>query len=130
MRKTLIYLLALLLIVGCGSSLGENFDEDQIDKNIQRVLGSLHSKSDEELFSLSTEELSAALRGSTDQVYSLVEEAGDYKNIIKTSKADFTDPKNETTYALCKVKVEYENKNILYTMSFTEDSLLAGLFLN
>lgn len=129
MRKILILLLLLGLLSSCSPALSDNFDADLIDEKIQLVLEALHERDSQKLLDLSSNELKTALEGSLDEVFSLVQEAGDFEKISRISKADFYDKSSDKLYALCKVKVNYSEKSLVYTMSFTEGNLLAGLFL-
>ena len=129
MKKLLILVLTLILLAGCAQALDKSFSEEK-DEAIYQVLENLHLKDSQAIRDMSIDIMAAGLDDATmETVYNLLDEAGPFKEIEKITKASMKDKDLDQIIAVCSVKVAYESKTYLYTMSFTQDYKLAGLFL-
>ena len=127
MKKLLILVLTLILLAGCAQALDKSFSEEKLDEAIYQVLENLHLKDSQAIRDMSIDIMAAGLDDATmETVYNLLDEAGPFKEIEKISMKD---KDLDQIIAVCSVKVAYESKTYLYTMSFTQDYKLAGLFL-
>lgn len=132
-RWTLLLLLVtVFLFAACGSgdALTDGFSEEEVKEKAEEILEMLHAQDTEGILENSTETLKQALNEETmQQVYALIAEAGTYDSIEEMSVAGTTNKENNEELAVTAVKAKYELKNITYTLSFTKQMKLAGLFL-
>ncbi len=122
----------LLLLAACGgsASLPEGFSEEEVRAEAEEVVKLLNGKDSETLREKSTEQLKQGLdETALEQVYALLAEAGPYDSIENISIAGAQNKENNEELAVAVVKAKYELKTITYTLSFTKQMKLAGLFL-
>lgn len=130
-RWILPILLLLLLCTACdGSSLADGFDEEEVYAKAEEVLSYLHAKDTASIHSISTVMLKEGLPEETmEKVYAIIEEAGAYDAIEEKSIGGTTNKDSKEEFAVVVMQAKYELKNITYTLSFTKQMKLAGLFL-
>lgn len=135
MKKTkgkfmLVFVLALVLLVGCsGQDLADSFDEEEVMDKAERVVTILNEGDSEALLEMSSPELKAALTDETlEEIYGVINEAGEFKEIRDDNIAGDEDEETGEKYAVVSIKAEYKKGNFIYTISFNEDMELAGLY--
>ncbi|HZK09554.1 MAG TPA: DUF3887 domain-containing protein [Clostridia bacterium] len=130
MKKISFILLVLILLTSCSAPLSEDFDEKMIEDKVGLILDYLNNKQTDKLLELSTVTLKDGLTEETmSTVYGLLEEAGKFEEIISISNGSTTDKNTKEEFALSIIKTKYELKEITYTMTFTKQYKLAGLFM-
>lgn len=129
MKKIALLIIILVLLSSCAQALDKSFSEEKLDETIYLVLDNLHLKDSQAIREMSIDLLAEGLTDATmETVYNLLEEAGPFKEIEKITRASMKDKDMDEIIAVCSIKVAYENRTYLYTMSFTQDYKLAGLF--
>jgi len=126
-----IAVLCLALVTGCGSTeLSDKFDRAEVESSAKEVIQLVNAKDGEAIRAMGTTAVKEAL---TDEqmkpVYAMVDEAGEFKDVKDIVVVGQTDKKTKTEYAVAVAKAEYENKTLTYTISFTTDMKLAGLYV-
>lgn len=120
-------LLSVVVVAGCAAELSSAFDEAVVEQSAHDVIGMINDHDSEGLRAMCTPEMASAL---TDEafagIFAAVDEGGAFTEITKMSVVGATD--DGVDYATVVAVAEYENKTFTYTISFTEDMKLAGLY--
>lgn len=118
------------LLTGCsGPKLSSDFKEDEVKKAAENVITLINSQDSETLKQLCTVQVNAALTDDVmKQIYAAIGEGGKFEKIEEMSVASKTDKASEEEFAVVVVKAKYEIKTFIYTISFTKQMKLAGLF--
>lgn len=134
LRKGLYFILAITIcftfLVGCGNSkLSDAFKEEEVKESVENIISYINKKDSESLLGVSTVALKNALTDEVlEGVYEAIGEGGEFKEILDMSVGGQKDKNSEEEFALAVAKVKYENKNFIYTLTFTKQMKLAGLF--
>lgn len=131
-------ILAVLLIVlfvtgtltGCGTpALSPDFDEREVSETVQTVIDLVNDGDAQGLLDISTVQMRQAL---TEEALALIFEAigecGEFEKLESVNIGGKTDKANGEEFAVAVVKAKYEIKSIIYTLSFTKQMKLAGLY--
>ncbi|NLY36501.1 MAG: DUF3887 domain-containing protein [Tissierellia bacterium] len=130
MKKISFILIILILFTSCSPSLSDGFDKGTLEDKVALIIGYLKEKATDKLHEESTVALKEGLTEETmNAVYELLEEAGEFEEILKISTSSTTDKNSKEEFAVSVVKTKYSLKEITFTMSFTKQYKLAGLFL-
>jgi len=120
-------LLSLVVAAGCAAELSSAFDKATVEQSARDVIGMINDHDGDGLRALCTPEMAAAL---TDEafasIFAAIDEGGTFKEVTKMSVVGATD--DGVDYATVVAVAEYEDKTFTYTISFTEDMKLAGLY--
>lgn len=118
------------LLTGCaGTGLSEDFDEDQVKKATEDVIGMINSNDSEAILEISTVQMKQALTEEVlSEVYEGIGEGGEFREIEEISIGGNKDKTSEEEFAVAVAKAKYENKKFTYTITFTKQMRLAGLF--
>ena len=132
MRVFLVILLILLLPL-CGSAsaqkLPEGFSEADVKTDAARVHDLLGEKDTKALLDICTVAMQEALTEEVmEKVYAAVAEAGEFGEILEIRIHGSKDKASGEEFAVALVSVQYELKKMTYTISFTRQMKLAGLF--
>jgi len=128
---TAIAVLCLVFLTGCGGGpeLSDKFDQAKVESSAKEVIQLVNAKDGEALRAMGTPEVKKKLTDAAmEDVYAMVDEAGVFKGVEDIRVAGYTDKKSKTEYAVVVAKAEYENRTLTYTISFTTDMELAGLY--
>ena len=128
--RILLILMCLFLVVGCGGrSLSEDFDEQEVKDAAEKVITLINEKDAEGLKDMSTVAVREALTDDVlAQVFEAIGEGGAFLEIEDMSVGGTTDDATEEEFAVVVVKAKYEIKTFTYTISFTKQMKLAGLY--
>lgn len=130
MKKISFIILILILLTSCSAPLSEDFDEKIIEDNVHLIIDHLNNKATDKLFELSTVTLKNELTEETmAQVYELLKEGGKFEEITSISNGSTVDKNTKEEFAVSIIKTQYELKEFSYTMTFTKQYKLAGLFI-
>ncbi len=130
MKKISFILIILILFTSCSPSLSDGFDKGTLEYKVALIIGYLEEEATDKLHVESTVTLKEGLTEETmDTVYELLKEAGEFEEILKISTSSTTDKNSKEEFAVSVVKTKYSLKEITFTMSFTKQYKLAGLFL-
>ena len=117
------------LLAGCGQKLSSDFDEAEVKSAAENVITLVNEKDSEGLREMSTVQMKEALTDDLlNKVYEAIGEGGAFKKVEDMSVAGSTNKENDEELALVVAKAKYENKSFTYTISFTKDMKLAGLY--
>ncbi len=120
----------LALVAGCsGEKLSSSFDQAEVEASAMKVIQMVNDRDGEGLRAMSVPTMAAALNDSAlEQVYNAIEAAGAFKEVKAMNTASKIDKDSQTEYAVVLAQAEYEKITFNYTISFTKDMELAGLF--
>lgn len=123
-------LVSLSFLTACSSSkLSEDFDEEEIKLAVEEVIDMLNNKDRKKLLETSTVEVRKAFTDEVlEDVFDAIGEGGEFKGIKEMSIGGKQDKDSKEEFAISVTKAEYENKNFTYTITFTKQMKIAGLF--
>ncbi|MGO1469885.1 MAG: DUF3887 domain-containing protein [Tissierella sp.] len=126
----LCLIIIFTLLVGCSSSkLSDDFNEEEIKEKAEEVIKIINNEDSQALLEMTTVQMKNALTDDTlEEIYEAIGEGGELENIEEMSVAGQKDKDTEEEFAVVVAKTKYENKNFVYTISFTKEIKLAGLF--
>lgn len=116
------------VLTGCGGqALSSDFDEAEVKAAAEDVIALVNENDSEGLRGMSNAAMKNALTDEVlDSIYEAIDEGGAFKEVEDMSVAGAT--KNEEDLAVVAAKANYENKSFTYTLTFTKDLQLAGLY--
>ena len=125
-----VLVICFVLLSGCSSpKLSSDFDEDTVKKAAEDVISMINNKDSEGLREISTVQVKNAF---TDEllgdVYEAIDEGGNFEQVQDMSIAGTKDKSSGEEFAVAVVKAKYEIKTFTYTISFTKQMKLAGLY--
>lgn len=124
-----LLMLALLLSACLNKPLADAFDRADLEQQAQDVLDQLNAQETEALRARCTVMLREAL---TDQVmgqlYEALDEGGAFETIQSISVAGTIDQASKEDLAVVVVTAQYELKRLTFTLAFTQQMKLAGLY--
>ena len=125
-----IAVLCLAFLTGCGGpELSDEFDQAEVESSAKEVIQMVNDKDSEGLRKMSIPVMQEGLTDATlEQVYAVIDEGGPFKGVTDIRVAGQTDKESKTKYAVAVAKAEYESKTLTFTISFTTDMELAGLY--
>lgn len=126
----LCLILSFTLLIGCTNpKLSDDFDEGELKRAAEEVISYINNKDSESILAISTVAVKGALTEDVlQQIYEAIGEGGDFEEIKDISVGGQRDKQSEEEFAIVIAKAKYENKNFIYTISFTKQMKLAGLF--
>nr|WP_300004146.1 DUF3887 domain-containing protein [Tissierella sp.] len=126
----LCMIMSFSLLTACSkASLNEGFDEGQVKLAAEEVIDLVNKEDSEKILAMSSDEMRSALSEEVlASIYKDMEGAGDFKAIKSQSIGGHKDKDSEEEFAIASVLAEYENKNYTFTITFTKDMKLAGIF--
>lgn len=124
-------IMAFTILTGCSMiGLSDKFDEEEVKKAAENVVGLVNAKDIESLQAMSIPEMKEVLNEATiNQIHEELENGGKFERIENISLESQEDKGTKEEYAVTVVKAKYENKNFIYTISFNEKMELAGLYV-
>jgi hypothetical protein len=132
-KSICILVLSLIIcfgvLAGCGQKLSSDFDEAEVKSAAENVITLVNEKDSEGLREMSTVQMKEGLTDDLlNKVYEAIGEGGAFKNVENMGVAGMTNKENNEELAVVVAKAKYENKSFTYTISFTKDMKLAGLY--
>lgn len=137
MKKSKIKLFSILcliicftLLIGCTNPrLSDDFNVDTVKKSVEDVISYINNKDSESILEISNVAMKNALTEDIlQEIYEAIGEGGEFKEIVDMSVGGKKDKHSEEEFAVVVAKAKYENKNFIYTISFTKQMKLAGLY--
>ena len=118
----------LVLLTGCGSTkLSEDYKEDEVKSAAENVITLVNNQDSEGLKAICTVQMRDALTDDVmKQIYEAIGEGGTFEQVSDMSVSGST--ANGEDYAVVVVKAKYEIRSFTYTISFTKQMKLAGLY--
>lgn len=130
-RLILIAIVVFMFIAaGCASQmLSDDFDEAEVKAAAENVISLINSKDSQSLKELCTVQMKAALTDDLlEQLYEAIGEGGAFIEVEQMSVTAMTDEASEEVYAVVIARAKYDIKTFVYTISFTKQVKLAGLY--
>ncbi|NLA52616.1 MAG: DUF3887 domain-containing protein [Alcaligenaceae bacterium] len=126
----LVALVCLGLLNGCGGrKLSEDFDEGEVKKQAEAVITFLNNRDSKSLTEMCNVQMKEALTDDVlEKVYEAIGEGGQYEGIEDMSVAGFTDKTSREEFAVVFARAKYEIKTFTFTITFTKQMKLAGLY--
>lgn len=130
LKILILFSICFIVLIGCSNSkLSEDFNEEEVKKKAEEVITMINNKDSEAILEISTVQMKNALTEEVlEEVYEAIGEGGEFESIEDMSLAGQEDKESKEEFAVVVVKAAYENKNFVYTISFTKQMKLAGLF--
>ena len=118
------------LLIGCTSAkLSDDYNESDVKKAAEEVILYLNNKDSKSILEISTVAMKNALTEEVlEQIYEAIDEGGAFVEITDISVGGQTDKESKEDFAVTVTKAKYENKNFIYTITFTKQMKMAGLF--
>ncbi len=122
--------LCMVLLAGCtGQKLSADFVEADVKTAAENVISLINNKDSDALLALCTVRMEDALTDDVlDKIYEAISEGGQFKSIEAVSIGGQTDKASDEEFAVAVVKAKYEIKTFTFTISFTKQMKLAGLY--
>ncbi len=130
LKFLILMTICFALLTGCSSSgLSKDFDREGVEEASKKVVNVLINKDTQTLLDMSTVEMKEAMTEEIiDQIYESIDEAGSFEEIEDISIAGQEDKDTGEEFAVAVAKAKFENKSIVYTISFNKQMKLAGLY--
>lgn len=133
-KTVIVVILSLVicftLLLGCSSpKLSEDFNEEEVKEAVEDVISYLNNKDSEAILEISTVAVKNAFTEEVmEQVFEAIDEGGEFEEIEEISVGGQKDKDTEEEFAVAVAKAKYENKKFVYTITFTKQMKLAGLY--
>ena len=127
--KILTLTAIVLLLVACGSKTKKMSDEDfnKYEKEAQAAINLVNEKKTDEFIDL-TEKSLGFKKEILEESYKNLEQNGKFVE-FGDAKGIYEEDKNSgSTYSTILQKVKYENKDVLFRVSFNKDDKIVGIF--
>lgn len=126
----LCLILSFTLLVACTEAkLSDDYDAAEVKKAAEEVISYINKEDSESILKISTVEMKNALTEEVlEQIYEAIDEGGAFVEITDISVGGQKDKQSEEEFATTVTKAKYENKNFIYTITFTKQMKMAGLF--
>lgn len=124
-------ILCLFLLTACNKelpALSSKFDPAKVEEKAKSVIALVNAQDGQAMREMGTEEIQQSLTDEAMKpVYDALQKAGALKEIKDIQLAGNTDSAGQE-YGVFVAKAVYEKKNFIYTITFTPDMKLSGLF--
>lgn len=125
----LIVLLSISFLCGCSQKLSSNFDEEEVKKATENVISLLNDRDSDGVKELCTVQLKDLLTDDTfTKIYESLDEGGNFQDMGDISIGGATDKSSEEEFAVVVAKGKYEIRTFTFTLTFTKQMKLAGLY--
>lgn len=127
--KILTLTALVLLLVACGSNTKKMSDEDfnKYQKEAQAAISLVNERKTDEFIDL-TEKSLGFKKEILEEGYKNLEKNGKFVE-FGDAKGIYEEDKNSgTSYSTILQKVKYENKDVLFRVSFNKDDKIVGIF--
>ena len=118
------------LLAGCaGQELSGDFNKEEVRKATEQVITLINDQDSEGIRELSTVRMRDALTDDVlKQIYEAIGEGGRFETIEDMSMAGTTDSSSGEEFAVVVARAKYQIKTFTFTISFTKQMKLAGLY--
>jgi hypothetical protein len=122
-------LMCCVLLAGCVPPLSSDFNEEEVKNAAENVIALINSQDSEGLKAVCNVQMRQALTDDLlAQIYAAIGEGGQFNGIEDISVSGAKDKSSGEEFALVIVKAGYEIKTFIYTITFTKQMKLAGLY--
>jgi hypothetical protein len=128
--SALVAVLCFALLAGCvGQQLSGDFNEEEVRNAAGNVITLINDQDSEGIRELCTVRMREALTDDVlQQVYEAIGEGGQFEKVEDMSVAGSTDSSSGEEFAVVVARAKYEIKTFTFTISFTKQMKLAGLY--
>lgn len=125
-----VILMCSALLSGCGGQkLSSDFNEDDVRQAAENVITLLNNQETETFSELCTVKMKEALTDDVmKQIYEAIGEGGAFVEIEDMSVAGAKDKASEEEFAVVVARAKYEIKTFVFTITFTKQMKLTGLY--
>jgi len=126
----LMALMCFTMLSACSSrKLSGDFDEDEVKKAAENVITLINNQDSDGLKEICNVQMKEALTDDVlNKVFESISEGGKFEKIEDMSIAGMTDKASEEEFAVVVAKAKYEIKTFTFTITFTKQMKLAGLY--
>ncbi|MGI6114120.1 MAG: DUF3887 domain-containing protein [Mahellales bacterium] len=126
----LAILVCFVLLSGCsGQKLSSDFNEEEVKKAAENVIILINDQNSQGLKELCNVQMKKAFTDDVlEQVYEAISEGGKFEKVEDISVVGMTDKSSKEEFAVVVAKARYEIKTFTFTISFTKQMKLAGLY--
>lgn len=127
--KILLLILVSIFLISCGGSKNKMSDEDFIkyDELANIAITNIIEKKTNEFIELTDKSLSLTEK-DMEELYNLLSEYGEFKEFGDSEGIYLEDANTKETYNTILKKVKYDKKELLFTVNFTQEDELVGIF--
>ncbi len=128
--SALAAVICCVLLTGCiGQGLSGDFNEGQVRNASVNVITLVNSHDSEGLRAFSTVRMRDALTDDVlKQIYEAIGEGGQFEKVEDMSVAGTKDSASGEEFAVVVARAKYEIKTFTFTITFTKQMKLAGLY--
>jgi PBP1b-binding outer membrane lipoprotein LpoB len=125
-----LIVISIVLLTGCASpKLSSDFNEEEVKKATENVIFMINEQNSEGIKELCTVQMREALTDDIlKQVYEAISEGGQFEKIENMSIGGTKDKSSGEEFAVVVAKTKYEIKSFTFTISFTKQMKIAGLY--
>lgn len=126
----LAVLICFTLLSGCsGRKLSSDFNEDEVKNAAENVITLINNQNSDELKEICNVQMKEALTDDVlEKVFEAISEGGKFEKIEDMSVAGMTDKASEEEFAVVVARAKYDIKTFTFTITFTKQMKLAGLY--
>ena len=119
-----------IAVTGCGGqALSTDFSEEAVRQAAEDVISLINTQDREGLRQICTVQMKNALTDDVfDEIFTTIAEGGRFVSIQDMHLSGASDSSSGEDFAVVVAKAEYEIKRFVYTISFTRQMKLAGLY--
>lgn len=126
----LCLVMGIVLLTGCSKpELSDKFNKKEVEEKSEEVINLVNEKDSEELKKISNDQMKSELTDQTlGDFYGALATGGKFKEIESIEIGGGKNKDSNDDFAVAIVKTIYEDRNFTYTITFTEDMELGGLY--
>lgn len=123
-------LLCFAFLTGCQSQkLSSDFNEEEVKKTVENVITLINAQDSEGIKQLCNVQMKEALTDDVmKKIYESIGEGGKFEKMGDMSVGGSTNKSTEEEFAVVVAKAKYEIKTFTFTITFTKQMKLAGLY--
>ncbi len=127
---TLTTLLCCVFLTGCFNQIiSSDFDKTKVEKAAKNVITLINNKDSDGIFKLCTVKMKRELTQELlSQIYDAISEGGKFEKVESMILEGTTDSSSNEEFAVVIADAKYEIRSFTYTISFSKQMKLAGLY--
>ncbi|MFA8439494.1 DUF3887 domain-containing protein [Pueribacillus sp. YX66] len=120
----MLSVIALIILVACGGNKVDDATADKFTEKAEEVVTLLNDGNYEDVYAMFNEEMEAGLPvEDMEELTPVIEQSGDFKQIDKASVEE------KDGYYIVVLVANYSEEDRVFTISFTENEEIGGLFI-
>ena len=132
LRGLMITVLAVVLLTGCNlMELADGFDKEVITRKAAEEINYLISGDYESCLNMMRDDVKAQITAEVleSSMETMAESTGEFKEIKSTTIIGQKDADTDTDMAIAVVIATFEKRSVTYTITFSTDMEVIGLFM-